>query len=123
MFCSEFLQAKVKINRPRTTICTSCEQKHVSGNTLYAGGNYEQQEGFGFSGSFFRKYPIIIDDITKIKRMKKKSTPLLNIYEQKLRNMICDNEYKNVNYKDKTEHDGDNKMENNEKYILTDDIK
>ena len=89
MFYSVFLLAQVIITCPKTTICNSCEQEYVSYYTLYADGNDEQQEYFGFSCSFF-KSPIPIGDITKIKLMKINSTPLLNIYEKQLKNLICD---------------------------------
>ena len=47
-FHSEFPQASVINNCPRTTICNYCEEINVSGDTLYAGGNDEKQEDFGF---------------------------------------------------------------------------
>ena len=58
MFLSKFPQAH-KINTcPRTTICNSCEEIHISGNILHAGGNFEKKEDYGFTGSF--KKTIII---------------------------------------------------------------
>ena len=61
----------------------------MPGNTLYAGGNFEQQEDLGFSG-LLKKSPSIIDYMTKIELIKIKSTQLLNIDKQKLKNPVCD---------------------------------
>ena len=47
-FHSEFPQASDINNCPRTTIYNYCEEINVSGDTLYAGGNDEKQEDFGF---------------------------------------------------------------------------
>ena len=101
----------------------------MSGNTFYAGGNDEQQEDFGFSGSFVKKHPIITDGITKTKSMNINITTLLNIDESKLKNLICDDldeieddwEHKLTYDEDKTQHDRELKTDNNDKDILTDD--
>ena len=37
----------------------------MSGDILNAGENVEEQEDYGFIGSFFQKAPIIIDGSTK----------------------------------------------------------
>ena len=52
IFYSEFPQAQVILPCTRTIIFNYCEQKYVAGDTLYAGGNGDQQDDFGFSGSF-----------------------------------------------------------------------
>ena len=62
---------------------------------MYTSGNVEQEEYFGFSGSFFNKYPIIIDDITKRKLINIKRSLLLSIDEKHLMNQICDDEDEN----------------------------
>ena len=62
---------------------------------MYTSGNVEQEEYFGFSGSFSNKYPIIIYDITKRKLINIMSTSLLNIDEKHLMNQICDDEDEN----------------------------
>ena len=46
IFYSEFPLAQFIITCPRKNICNSCEQKYVSGDTLYSVGNDEQQEYF-----------------------------------------------------------------------------
>ena len=98
MFYYEFSQIKVINSCPSTTIFYSCEQDYVSVDTLYAVGNDEQQEYLGFSGLSIKRYPIIIDDINKIRSTRIKSTPQLNIYEKQLKNPICE-------YIDKNEYD------------------
>ena len=50
----------------------------VSGDILNAGGNVEDQKYYGFTGSFFKITPIVIDDISKKKLKKIKRTPILN---------------------------------------------
>ena len=61
IFCSEFPQPHVINPCTRTTIFNHREQIYVSNDIFYAGGNVEEKEDFGFSGSFFKK-PLIIDD-------------------------------------------------------------
>ena len=78
MFFSEFPQAKIIIPCQRTIICNYCEQMDVSGDILNAGGNVEDQKYYGFTGSFFKITPIVIDDISKKKLKKIKRTPILN---------------------------------------------
>ena len=55
MFRSKFPEAPVINPCPRTTIYSYCAKINVLGDILYAGGNVEEQEDFGFSGSFFKK--------------------------------------------------------------------
>ena len=97
MFQSGFPKAQVIIPCPRTIIYNYCDQNIVSGYIFYYGGNVDEKEYFGFSGSFFKKSPSIIDNITKIKMANLNSTQLLNIYEKLL---------KDINISDK------NKMKN-----------
>ena len=62
----------------------------MSGDILNAGVNVEELEYYGFTGSFFQKSPIIIYENNKDKLTKMNSTPMLNIYEQQLKNPICE---------------------------------
>ena len=89
MFLSESPQARVINPYPRTTIYDYCEQINVSGDILYSGGNVEEQEDYGFSGSL-KKKNIIIDGSTKNKLTRIKRTPLTNIDEQQFMNPICE---------------------------------
>ena len=89
MFHSDFTEAQVIITCTRKNICNYCDQIYMPGNTLYAGGNFEQQEDLGFSG-LLKKSPSIIDYMTKIELIKIKSTQFLNIDKQKLKNPVCD---------------------------------
>ena len=78
---------------------------------------------------YFSKKPIIIDDITKRILIKIKITPILNIYEQPLKNHIFGdedeneyNKYDKLTYDgDNTQHDGDYGTENDDTDTLTDD--
>ena len=65
MFHSGFPKSQVIIPCPRKIIYNSCDQNIVSGYIFYYGGNVDEKEYFGFSGSFFKKSPSIIDNITK----------------------------------------------------------
>ena len=56
MFCSVFPQEHVINSCHRTNICDYFGQINVSGDILYAGGNVEEQEDFGFSGSLKKTY-------------------------------------------------------------------
>ena len=69
---------------PRVDICNDCEQINLSGDISNAGGNVEEQDDYGFTGSFFKKHPIILDDSIKNKLMNVKRTPMLNIDKQQL---------------------------------------
>ena len=66
---------------------------NVSGDIFNAGGNVVDQEAYGFTGSFFKVYPFVIDEITKNKLMKTKRIPMLNIDEQQLNHPICEDIY------------------------------
>ena len=90
MFLSGFTQEKLIIICPRTIICNTFEQINVSGNILNSGGNVVDREYYGFTGSFFKVSPIVIDDITKNKLMKMKITPMMNNDEQQLNHPICE---------------------------------
>ena len=52
MLLSKFLQAQIIIPCHRTIICNNCEQMNVLGDILNAGDNEEDQEDYGFTGSF-----------------------------------------------------------------------
>ena len=62
MLLSEFSQTEKIIPCPRTTICNNREQNNLLGNVLNAGGNVDDQEDYGFTGSFFNIAPTVIDD-------------------------------------------------------------
>ena len=53
MLLSEFSRAE-KIACPRTIICNKCEQKNMRGDILNAGDNVDDQEDYGFRGSYFK---------------------------------------------------------------------
>ena len=55
MFRYGFPKSQFIINCARTIICNSWDQNYLSGDILYAGGNVDQQEYFGFSSSLFKK--------------------------------------------------------------------
>ena len=65
MLLSEFLQANKVIPCPRTIICNDCEQMNLLGDTLNSGDNVEDQEDYGFTGSFFKIFSTFIYDYTK----------------------------------------------------------
>ena len=66
MFPSEFPQA-LDINPcPRTIVCNTCEMIHMSDDILNADENVEDEYEYGFTGSFFKKVPIIIDENPKM---------------------------------------------------------
>ena len=82
IFLSKFPRA-LEINPcTRTVICNTYELINVSGDVLNAGGNVEDEDDYGFIGSFFKKAPIIVDDNTKLQLMKMNRNPKLNIYKQ-----------------------------------------
>ena len=54
---------------PRIIIYNNCEQINMLGDILNAGDNVEDQEGYWFTGSFFKIPPTIIYDYTKKKWM------------------------------------------------------
>ena len=88
MFYSEFPQALVINPCARKTICYYFKLTFVSVYTCQVSVNDKQQEHYGFSSSCFKKSPIVIYDITKIKLTKLKINPLLNIDEQQFINPI-----------------------------------
>ena len=49
---------------------------------MNAGGNVEDEDNYGFIGSFFKKVPIIVDDNTGLQLMKMNRTPKSNIDKQ-----------------------------------------
>ena len=67
MLLSEFLQTVRIISCPRTITCNDCEQMNLLGDILNAGDNVEDQEDYGFTGSFFKIFSTVIDDYTKNK--------------------------------------------------------
>ena len=54
MFHPEFPQAQVIILCTRTNTCNYCDQNYMSGDTLYAGEMFEQQEDLGLPGSLIK---------------------------------------------------------------------
>ena len=91
MLLSELPQA-LDINPcPRAIVCNYCEVIHMSVDILNAGGNVEDEDKYGFTGQFFKKFPIIIDDNTKMQFMNMQRTPKANIDEQILNNPISEN--------------------------------
>ena len=68
MLLSEFSQYENK-SSPRTIICNDCEQMNMLSDILNAGENIEDQEDYGFTGSFFKIGPTVLDDYTNNKLM------------------------------------------------------
>ena len=52
---------------PRTIICNNHEQNNLLGDIFNAGDNVDSQEDYGFTGSFFKPPPTVIDDYTEKK--------------------------------------------------------
>ena len=52
---------------PRTIICNNCEQNNLIGEILNAGDNFDDQEDYRFTGSYFKIAPTVIDEYTKKK--------------------------------------------------------
>ena len=67
MLLSEFSQAEKIIPCPRTIICNNCEQTNLLCDILNYGDNVDDQEDYGFIGSFFKISHTVIDDYTKKK--------------------------------------------------------
>ena len=67
MLLSEFSQSGKIIPCPRTIICNNCEQNNLLGDILNDGDNVDDQEYYGFTGSFFKIALTVIDDYTKNK--------------------------------------------------------
>ena len=72
-------------------MCNYCGLRNVSDGIFNDGGNIEDREDYGFIYTLFRKYPVIIDENTKIKVMKMKRTPKLNKDKQQLNNITSEN--------------------------------
>ena len=64
---SEFSQAEKIIPCPRTIICNNRVQINLLSGIFNAGDNVDDQEDFGFGGSFFNITPTVIDDYTRKK--------------------------------------------------------
>ena len=67
MLLSEFSQSEKIIPCPRKIICNNCEQNNLLGDILNAGDNVDDEEDYGFTESFFKISPSVIDDYTKKK--------------------------------------------------------
>ena len=65
MLLSEFLRDEKISACPRTIICNNCEQNNMIGEIFNAVDNVDDQEDFGFTGSYFKISPTVIDDFTK----------------------------------------------------------
>ena len=63
---SEFSHSERISTCPRKIICNKCEQNNMMGEILNAGDHVDDQEDFGFKGSYFKIPPTVIDDYTKI---------------------------------------------------------
>ena len=102
MLLSWFSLAKKQIPCPRAVICNNCEKHSLIGEIFNAGDNIDDQEDYGFSGSYFKISPTVIDDHTKKKFLNMQLgnlRPQINIenndnqyYERYQINMIGDNE-------------------------------
>ena len=93
MLLSEFPQVLDINTYPRKVVCNTCEVIHTSGDILNSDENVEDKDEYGFTGSFFKNAPIIIDENTKMQLMKMQGTPKSNIDEQILNNPINENIY------------------------------
>ena len=65
MLLSEFSQAEKISACPRKIICNDCEQNNLLGEILNAGDIVDDQEDYGFTGSYFKTAPTVIDEYTK----------------------------------------------------------
>ena len=54
MLLSEFSQAEKIIPCPRTIIRNNCDQNNLLGDIFNAGDDVDDQEDYGFTGSFFK---------------------------------------------------------------------
>ena len=93
MLLYEFPQALDINTCHRTIVCNTCEVMHMSGGMLNADEDVLYKYEYQFTGSFFKKAPIIIDDNTKMKLLKMQKTPETNIDEKMLNNPINENTY------------------------------
>ena len=60
MFLSEFPQSNKNNPCPRTIIYNTCKKMNVSDDILNTGGNFFDQDYYGFTGSLFKISTIII---------------------------------------------------------------
>ena len=67
MLLSEFPQAEKISACLRTIVCNNFEQNIMIGEILNTGDNVDDQEDFGFTGSYFNIVPIDIYDYTENK--------------------------------------------------------
>ena len=121
MLLSELSQAGKIINCTRKIICNNCEQINVSGDILNAGWNVEDEEDYGFTSSFFKIPPTVIDYITKTKMMKMQLGNL--IFQRDIENI--DKWYDEGNCIDMVydkEYDERNWISENYEYTFTNDI-
>ena len=65
MLLSEFSQAKKIILCPNKIVCNCYEQDNLLGDVLNSGYNVDDQEYYGFRGSFLKIAPTVIDDYLK----------------------------------------------------------
>ena len=77
MLLSEFSHTERISACTGTIISNKCEQNNMIGEILNAGDNVDDQEDFGFTGSYFKFAPIFIYYYTKNK--------FLNMQQEKLR--------------------------------------
>ena len=56
---------------PRKIICNNCEKNNLLGDIFNSGDNYDDKGDYGFTGSFFKIAPTVIDDYTKKKFLNK----------------------------------------------------
>ena len=67
MLLSKFSHAERISAFPRKIICNKCEQNNMIGEILNADDNVDDQEDFGFTGSYLKIAPTNIYDYTKNK--------------------------------------------------------
>ena len=82
MLLSEFSHAERISACPGKIICNNREKNNMIGEALNAGGNVDDDEYFGFTGSHFKTSPTVIDDYTKNKFLNmqvKNLIPMINI--------------------------------------------
>ena len=85
MLLSEFMNAVEIIPCPRTTLCNKFEQSNTRGDILNGGDNVDDQENFGFTGSYLKIAPTNIYDYTKNKFLNMQQDnliPQINIKKQ-----------------------------------------
>ena len=77
MLVSEFSHAERIIACLRTIICNEFEQDIMIGEILNAGDNVDDQEDYGFTGSYFKIAPTNIDDYKKNKFLNMQQSNLI----------------------------------------------